>query len=448
MNLTKNFRVFQPIIFFIILSAFASLPASAKEFDVATFEEELEEISQLYIEKGTEVAVSLLLDLEGKYRLSDGDKSIPVANLMYQRGYLLILEDRDLEAIQLIDKSIEIYDSIEKTPILYHISALINRSSAKRGLLRFQDALVDAERALALAEEKAPDVSKSKQLAYQEYADVMNNIGFKLKARRYRFEAISIGIALKDTSSPTDTAFHVAQFARNLIFEDGNAAEAIRFLDLMTPKIIDSYKGTNTSLTSLYGAYATAYSRLNNDEKNEEYLLKTITEYQKLQKSNIKNANFFSGEGSARHNLGRFYHLKGSYIKAKEQFDQMASILEQTLPNNHPVRIFTNRSRALNLIALDDDLGPQLLIGEYEKFVKLVPPTELRLIAWQGDLGNYYLDQGQAEKANIYFELAMTGLRERDEKRRIDAVMSRREWEGQRAIHEGYILSLAQTAGI
>lgn len=446
MNLTKNIRVFQPVIFFIILCAFASLPASAKEFDVATFEEELEEISQLFLEKGTEVAVSLLLDLEGKYRLSDGDKSIPVANLMYQRGYLLILEDRDLEAIQLIDKSIEIYDSIEKTPILYHISALINRSSAKRGLLRFQDALVDAERALALAEEKAPDVSKSKQLAYQEYADVMNNIGFQLKARRYRFEAISIGVALKDTS--TDMAFHVAQFARDLIFEDGNAAEAIRFLDLMAPQIIASSKGTNTSLTALYVAYASAYSRLNDDDKNEEYLLKAIAEYQKLQKSNIKNANFFSGEGSARHNLGRFYYLKGSYIKAKEQFDQMAFILEQTLPNNHPVQIFTNRSRALNLIALDDDLGPQLLIGQYEKFVKLVPPTELRLIAWQGDLGNYYLDQGQAEKANIYFGLAMAGLQERDEKRRVDAVMSRREWEGQREIHEGYILSLAQTAGI
>lgn len=446
MNLTKNIKVFQPVIFFIILSAFASLPASAKEFHVATFEKELEEISQLYLEKGTEVAVSLLLDLEGKYRLSDGDKSIPVANLMYQRGYLLILEDRDLEAIQLIDKSIEIYDSIEKTPILYHISALINRSSAKRGLLRFQDALVDAERALALAEEKAPDVSKSKQLAYQEYADVMDDIGFQLKARRYRFEAISIGVALKDTS--TDMATLVVQFARELIFEDGNAAEAIRFLDLMAPQIIASSKGTNTSLTALYVAYASAYSRLNDDDKNEEYLLKAIAEYQKLQKSNIKNANFFSGEGSARHNLGHFYYLKGSYIKAKEQFDQMAFILEQTLPNNHPVQIFTNRSRALNLIALDDDLGPQLLIGQYEKFVKLVPPTELRLIAWQGDLGNYYLDQGQAEKANIYFGLAMAGLQERDDKRRVDAVMSRREWEGQREIHEGYILSLAQTAGI
>lgn len=439
-------KIFQFLTLKIALIILCFAPAKALDFDIQSYEKKLEEINQIYLKEGTDVAVPLLLKLEKEYRLSDGDDSIAVANLIFQRGFLLILEDKDEEAIELIDQSIAIYEAKEDTPLLYYTTALINRSSAKRGLVQFQQALIDAEKALMIAEERAPSISLSRQIAYQEYADVLNGLGYKQKALNYRLKAIKIATE-RDENLATIIS-HITGIAYTLLFEYGKPDEALVFLDSMAPPIFDGYKGTNDSLARLYTAYASAYARLNNIEKAREYHFKGIAEYKRLQKTNIKNANFFSGEAIVRHNLGRSYYEQGLHAEAREQFDLMATILDETLPENHPIQISGDRSRALNMIALGDDEGAKLLLEQYEKFVTAVRPTELRLIVWQGDIANYYAEKGDIDLANEYYELALQGLLLRAKERRVDAYTSIREWEGQREIQEGYIFALADKAGI
>lgn len=425
------------------------LPAFAQWAAEEDFEADMAAPSEAFKAGGADAAEEALNVLERKWGPEGLDDPIAQGRIAYERGRIDLIGDHDVDAIAHFDAALAIYAEQDHTPASFVLSAYRDRGSANWGLSRLVQAESDARQALAIALGDAAVSPRLTASAHFMLARILDFGGKAKEAHAQLGKALEIAIADPD-SDPYDLAEMVGYLINLRSLEQGDAyamvsvaKDAIRTMEART-------SGPSLQLAGLYASLGNSFEKLGRLDEAASATRKAIAIVIAARAGDAKgDANTFIQEAYYRHNLAATLRLMGDYQAAQQELDQMTALIATSLPEDHPVRIFISRQFSLNQIDLGNrQEGRQMLEAGYLAFQSKVLPTELRLIAWQNDLGQLALRDGRYSDATRYFDKAVEGLELRARERRIDAVISRKEWEQQQAVYEGSIEADARLAGL
>lgn len=420
---------------------------STSDFDEIAYNAAMEPALTAYREEGEAVADGKLAEMLEHWRESAGPASVEFAATLYQQGRVDLLQDRDTQAIDHFDQALRILSTNTDAPPDYLVLVLQDRASANRGIRNLRAAERDAREAVAMARSAYPITDRALVNSLQVLAGTLIDMHRKAEAASYYRDALSCALDSKELT-PIFAAGIVSDMVADMTMEDGRAETSIALIDEAIARL-RSWEGDGmVQEARLLAAKATALSQTGQEAaaaESQKAAVDAMVEIQ--QRPSGSEASFKINEAIYRHNLARSLGKLGQHSAAREQLLAMSSIMDDTLPDNHPVHVFTDRQRALNLIAIGEtDAGEQLLEERYAVFKSLVPPTELRLIAWQADLGKRALEDGRAEDALSYYRLAAEGIEQRIAARQIDAVVAEQEWSSQRDVYVGLVHASAMAA--
>lgn len=400
-----------------------------------------------YSEEGEVAADGKLAELLEHWRESVGPDSVEFAATLYQRGRVDLLQDRDAQAIEHFNHAFQIYSANTDTPADYLVLLLQDRASANKGIRNLHAAERDAREAVAIARSAYPITDRALVNALQVLAGALTEMHRKAEGAAYYRAALSCALESEDLT-PIFAAGVVSDMVADMSTEDGRAETSIALIDEAIARL-QAWDGDGLDQEArLLAAKATALGQMGQEDAAAASYKAAIDAMIEIQQRPAgSEGSYRISEAIYRHNLARSFGKLGQHADAREQLLMMSAIMDDTLPDNHPVHVFTDRERALNLIAIGEtDAGQRLLEERYAVFKGLVPPTELRLVAWQADLGKRALEEGRAEDALSYYRLATEGIEQRIANRQIDAVVAEQEWNGQRDVYLGLVHASAVAA--
>ncbi|WP_438725721.1 hypothetical protein ACR9YC_07035 [Parasphingorhabdus sp. DH2-15] len=416
-------------------------------YDNQDYEKVMKPIFTAYAAQGEAVADAMLTKQLAQWAELKGAQSVEYGRTLYEMGRVDLLHDRDKEAIAHFSDALAIYKANPDTPAWLIALAYGDRSSSYHGLYQLASAEKDALAGVDIVQRYPVHVDRAVINAHGYLAAVYQAMHRKTEAIVHYRKALSCAL-LSDQVSPVFAAKHVSSIADMITHESNLSLTSIALIDETLMRLRASKERTPRAEISLLASKATALSKLGKDEEALATSLRAIQmsdEWLSLLKT--PEASDIIDNAIQRHNLAHTYSQLGRHIEAHEQLVKMANTLGTILPDHDRVRIFMDRRRALNLIAIGKvEEGEAMLVERYRQFAATVPPTELRLIAWQSDLGNRALDAGRTQEALEYFQLAAQGIEARIAERRIDTVVSEREWEGQREVYLGIVKASAKLA--
>lgn len=416
-------------------------------FDEAAYDLVMAPIYTAYREEGEAAADTMLGDMLAKWRRDTGPTSVQFARTVYEQGRVDLLHDRDEQAITHFDEAIALFRANPDTPPHYLVLALQDRASAAIGLQQLDAADRDSHEAAELAQTLYPMTDRALVNALTSRAGTLTSRHRQAEgARIYR---LALACALESEElTPDFAAGIVSSMVANLTMHEGRAQTSLALIDEAIARLRGWDGNSARAESRLLAAKSSALGQLERHEEAAETMAEAIALASTLfDKPGGAEAQDYINVAIYRHNLARTFHEIGRHEEAKTELDLMAATMDERLPDSHPVHIFTDRQRALNLIEIGEtEAGERLLRERYQDFAKLVPPTELRLVAWQADLGERALAAGRAQEAQAYYALAAQGVEQRIAARQIDAVVAEREWDGQRDVYMGLVRASAMLA--
>ncbi|WP_417610484.1 hypothetical protein [Parasphingorhabdus sp.] len=416
---------------------------STFSFDMKAVEKSLQSVKDAHKQGGIEAAERELDRLETFWSLRDGAESIAVARVLHERSKLFLLADADREALVGFSRALDVFNRTANTPDAYIVDSLIQRSSAYVGLMELEKAHQDSSAALTRARSSTAIAVTTLIAAISQHGGVEGRLFRERESEELFREALSLAIDSPDIEAGI-IADLTSELALKLLYQHGRSQQVVALLRRAIATYEKRTSRTTLAQGKLYSAFAGALSKIGLQEESVEMARKAVMIAVEVQKGPDNEVQAAINEAIYRHNLADELRDLGKFKDAQEQLDLMAAIMDERLPPDHVVHIFTERQRGLNLISLNrKSEGYEILKNGYEAFRKKVPPTELRLIAWQRDLGDFAFNGGDYPSALSYYQAAADGIALRIKERRSDAVISRREWAGQKDVYVGLVRAAA-----
>lgn len=402
----------------------------------------VEAAQQIATDQGRDAAAAFLEAALAEIEAAGRASPVDLARLEHGVGRLRLEQDRDDEAVSWLRRALARFETLPGAAPELEISVRRDLGSAYQGLVRPAEQL-DAHSAMA---------ALSEQVNGPSHPDTVHALFLVAGAHGMAFDYAAELSTLRDAlvralANPQANARNLGEIyrnmSRNLLYQENNASEALAVLDLAVEAVAESVGPVSMLMASTHDARGSVLGRIGRHDEaiaSHRQAVATIEAFAEtpgqadVPQVRIDRAIYL-------HNLAFALNKAGDFEAAASAYEDMADAFASLLGPDHPVTVFANRGRALNLISLGRHYaGVVLLEDTLDQFEPLVDPTELRLIALRADLAKAYLTDGrQLDDARRLLTEAADAVHALAERRASHDVLGPREIESQREVFQNQV---------
>ena len=402
----------------------------------------VEQAQQITTDQGRDAAATFLEAALSEMEGAGNGAPADLARLEHGVGRLRLEQDQDEEAVAWLRRAQARLETLPDAPPDLQIAVWRDLGSAYQGMVRPAEQL-RAHTAMATLSEQVNGLG---------HPDTVHALFLVAGAHGQAFDYAAELSTLRDAlvralANPQANARNLGEIyrtmARNLLYQENNAAEALAVLDLAVEAVSESTGPVSMLMASTHDARGSVLGRMGRHDAaiaSHRRAVATIEAFAEtpgqadVPQVRIDRAIYL-------HNLAFALNKAGDFQAAASAYEDMAEAFASLLGPDHPVTVFANRGRALNLISLGRHYaGVALLEDTLDRFAPLADPTELRLITLRTDLAGAYLTDGrQLDDARRLLMEAADAVHVLAERRASHDVLGPREIESQRDVFQNQV---------